>query len=234
MAVNLPQNLLQVNKKEEEKMKPIWIVSLAAIVLFSFAPQIGRADVNVGLSIQDGEVRSFYLAVGDYYGVPERSLIVVRERHIPDDEVPVVFFLAREARVGPDVIVNLRLSGKSWMDITLHYGLSPQIFYVPLAVDPGPPYGKAWGYYKKHPRNKWREIRLADADVVNFVNLKFISNHYGYSPDQVVKMRSGGKKFVAIHGEIKKGKEKSKAKAESTGKSGKKESKGKSKGKGKY
>ncbi len=212
----------------------LWCILLSATLLTILVPQFGQADVNVGLNIQDGEVRSFYLAVGDYYGVPERSLVVVRERHIPDDEVPVVFFLAREARVGPDVIVNLRLSGKSWMDITLHYGLSPQIFYVPFSVDPGPPYGKAWGYYKKRPKNKWKEIRLVDADIVNFVNLKFVSGHYGYPPEQVVKMRSGGKKFVAIHSEIKKGKEKSKGKGESTGKSGKKESKGKSKGKGKY
>ena len=214
-------------------MKLRWIVSLAVFLIVSVS-RYGQADVNVGLGIQDDEHRSFYVAVGDYYRVPERSLIVVRERHIPDDEVPVVFFIAQQARVSPEAIIDLRLKRKSWMDITLHHGLSPQIFYVPLAVDPGPPYGKAWGYYKKKPKNKWKEIRLADADVVNFVNLKFISNHYGYSPDQVVKMRSGGKKFVAIHGEIKKGKEKSKAKAESTGKSGKKESKGKSKGKGKY
>jgi len=204
-------------------MKLKWIVTLAAAFLIFSVPPDSRADVNVGLSIQDGEVRSFYLAVGDYYGVPERSLVVVRERHIP----------AREARVGPDVIVNLRLSGKSWMDITLHYGLSPQIFYVPFAVDPGPPYGKAWGYYKKKPKNKWREIRLADRDIVNFVNLKFVSGHYGYSANEVVKMRGSGKSFVKIHGEVKKGKDKSKGKGESTGKSGKKESKGKSKGKGK-
>lgn len=209
-------------------MKPIWIISLAAVVLFSLAPQNGQADVNVGLGIQNDEHRSFYVAVGDYYRVPERSLIVVRERQIPDDEVPVVFFIAQQARVSPEAIIDLRLKRKSWMDITLHHGLSPQIFYVPLAVDPGPPYGKAWGYYKKKPKNKWKEIRLADADIVNFVNLKFVSGHYGYSPDKVVKMRGSGKSFVKINYEIKKGKEGKKNKSE------KSDSKGKSKGKGKY
>ena len=209
-------------------MKLRWIIFLATIVLFSFAPQNGQADVNVGLGIQDDEHRSFYVAVGDYYRVPERSLIVVRERQIPDDEVPVVFFIAQQARVSPEAIIDLRLKRKSWMDITLHHGLSPQIFYVPLAVDPGPPYGKAWGYYKKKPKNKWKEIRLADADIVNFVNLKFVSGHYGYSPDEVVKMRGSGKSFVKINSEIKKGKEGKKNKPE------KSTSKGKSKGKGKY
>lgn len=215
-------------------MKPMWIISLVAVALFSLAPHQVQADVSLGLSISDGEVRSFYLAVGDYYRVPERTLVVVHERNIPDDEVPVVFFIAQRARVSPDVIIDMRLSGRSWMDITLHYGLSPEIFYVPLAVAPGPPYGKAYGYYKNRPRSKWREIRLADADVVNFVNLKFVSSYYGYSPDQVVKMRSGGKRFVAISSEIRKNKGASKGKGESTGKSWKKESKGKGKGKGNH
>ncbi len=214
--------------------RQLWCILLSATVLTILVPQINRADVNLGLNIQDGEVRSFYLAVGNYYSVPERTLVVVHERNIPDDEVPVVFFIAQRARVSPEVIIDMRLSGRSWMDITLHYGLSPEIFYVPLAVAPGPPYGKAYGYYKNRPRSKWREIRLADADVVNFVNLRFVSGYYGYSPEQVVKMRSGGKKFVAISSEIRKSKGASKGKGESTGKSGKKESKGKGKGKRNY
>jgi len=150
----------------------------------------------------------------------------VSERNIPDDEVPVVFFLASQARVSPDVIINLRLGGKSWMDITLHYGLTAQIFYVPFSADPGPPYGKAWGYYKKRPRSKWGEIRLGNADIVNLVNLKFVSGYYGYSPDQVVKMRSNGKSFVSINSEAKKSKGGPQSKAQKSG------SKGKSKGKG--
>ena len=199
---------------------------LAAALLFLSVPRTGQADVNVGLSIQDGEVRSFYLAVGDYYHVPERTLVVVSKRNIPDDEVPVVFFLASQARVSPDVIINLRLGGRSWMDITLQYGLTAQIFYVPFTADPGPPYGKAYGYFKKRPRSKWGEIRLGNADIVNLVNLKFISGHYGYSPEQVVKMRGKGKNFVSINSEIKKGKGESQGKAQKSG------SKGKSKGKG--
>jgi hypothetical protein len=208
-------------------MKLSWFKTLTAALLFASIPQYGQADVDLGLSIRDGEVRSFYLAVGDFYNVPERTLMVVHERNIPDDEVPVVFFLAQQARVSPSVIIDLRLGGRSWMDITLHYGLTAAIFYVPFsAADPGPPYGKAWGYYKKRPRSKWGEIRLGNADIVNLVNLKFISGHYGYSPEQVVKMRGKGKNFVSINSEIKKGKGESKSKIQKTS------SKGKNKGKG--
>src|SRR5574341_1637669 len=131
-------------------MKPMWIISLVAVALFSLAPHQVQADVSLGLSISDGEVRSFYLAVGGSYRVPERTLVVVHETNIPDDEVPVVFFIAQRARVSPDVIIDMRLSGRSWMDITLHYGLSPEIFYVPLAVAPGPPDRKSTRLNSSH------------------------------------------------------------------------------------
>jgi hypothetical protein len=139
---------------------------------------------------------------------------VVRERHIPDEELPVVFFLARRARVAPDVIVTLRLGGKSWMEITHHYGLGADIFYVPVKNVSGPPYGKAYGYYKNKPRKEWKHIKLADDDVLNLVNLKFISSYYGYAPEDVIKMRSSGKSFRTINKDIKANKGKNSQKIE--------------------
>jgi hypothetical protein len=93
------------------------------------------------------------------------------------------------------------------MDITLRFGLSPEIYYVPVRVEvKGPPYGKAYGYYKNKPRKEWGKIVLKDADVINFVNLRFISEYHGYPPGEVIKMRSAGKNFVVVHDGIRKGK----------------------------
>jgi len=65
-------------------------------------------------------------------------------------------------------------------------GLSPEIYYVKFASDPGPPYGKAWGHYKKTPRKKWGKIKLADADIINLVNLKFLAEKYHCSPEKIM------------------------------------------------
>lgn len=185
----------------------ILIIFLVLIMatLGNAIPQAG-AGVDLGISIGEEGLRSFYLSVGDYYRVPEREVVIIRERGIPYEEMPVVLFIAGRAHVAPRVIVDLRLRGMSWMDITFHYGLSPEIYYVPLRVAPGPPYGRAYGYYKKWPRKEWEKVRLGDDDVVNLVNLKFVSEHYGYSPEGVIKMRSGGRNFVEINEEIKRGK----------------------------
>jgi len=180
-------------------------LTVALLVLSALTRQ-ADARVDVGVSISDEGLSGFYLAVGEYYRVPQREVLVIKERRIPDEEIPVVFFLANGARVAPATIIDLRLGGKSWMDITLQFGLSPSIFYVPVRAVPGPPYGKAYGYYKKRPRREWKTIVLADADVINFVNLKFISKHYSYAPEAVISMREQGKPFVIFHQEVRKAK----------------------------
>jgi hypothetical protein len=199
------------------------IILVAVLVLM----QAGlAAGFDFGISVGDEGIRSFHLAVGDYYRVPEKQITVVKKSRLHDDEMPVVFFLAARARVSPSVILDLRLGGMSWMDISLRHGLTAAVYH--MDVRSGPPYGKAWGHFKKSKRH-WKKLRLGDADVVNLVNLRFMSEHYGYSPAEVMKMRDRGDGFVAINGKVKK------AKGSKGGKQKEKKSgKGKGKGKNRY
>lgn len=188
--------------------------------------------MDIGASFGPDGLRSFYFSIHEYFRVPEREVVVIRERRIPDEEIPVVFFIAQKARVIPQTIIDLRLGGKSWMDITLRFGLSPEIYYVAVKVEvKGPPYGKAYGYYKNKPRKEWGKIVLKDADVINFVNLKFISGYQGYPAEEVIKMGSANKHFVVVNDDIKK--EKGKEKKEDAGEQGRGQEKGYGEGQGK-
>ena len=169
------------------------IISAIALTVAAL-PGLGQAQVHVA-----GQVGNFSFAVGNYYRVPEREVIVIRERRVPDRDIPVVLFLAERARVAPATIVDMRLSGKKWMDIVVRFGLSPEEFYVPVAIQPGPPYGKAYGHYKRKKHDQWRTIVLDDDDIVNFVNLRFLSDYYHRPAEEVVRLRGGGADFVAIH-----------------------------------
>jgi hypothetical protein len=75
------------------------------------------------------------------------------------------------------------------------------VYYVPVAVRSGPPYGRAYGHYKK-PRKEWNTIVLTDADVVNLVELRFISEHYHVAPERVIDLRERDVDFVTIHGDV--------------------------------
>lgn len=134
--------------------------------------------------------------------MPYREVVILRDRHsIPYDEIPVVLFLAEQAHVAPVTIIDLRRHGKTWWDIAFHFGVSPEIFLVPG----GPPYGKAYGYYKFKPKRA-KTLILSDGDVINLVNIRILSEHHGYSSHALMKMRRQGKSFSAIHAEAGKGK----------------------------
>ncbi len=192
------------------------------------------ASFDIGVSIGDEGLRGFYLSVGDYYRVPEREVVIVRERGIPAQEIPVVLFIAKRVNVAPTTIINLRLGGSSWLNIMLRFGIGPEVLYVPVKGVYGPPYGKAYGYYKNKPRKEWHSIVLADDDVINLVNLKFVSDYHGFPPEEVIRMRSKGKNFVVIDNEVKKGKKEKSEKGKNNSNIGnEKKYNGKSKGQGK-
>ena len=202
-------------------MKGILACFIGLIVIQGVAVAQVR-DVDFGISISDGRLRDFYLAIGDHYGVPPRQVVEVRERYrCPDEDLPVVYFLAARAHVEPALIISLRAQRMPWLDIAFHYNLTPDIFFIPVTMERiGPPYGNAYGYYRKYgPSRNWKKIALTDHEVVDLVNLRFMSEHYGMSPETVIAMRGRESKFVVINEEIRKGKEK--GKQDSQGQNGK-------------
>jgi hypothetical protein len=189
----------------EEIMKGILIAVIVLILCQGTAPAQVR-DVNVGISISDGRLRDFYFAIGEHYRVPTREIVEIRERYAyPEEDLPVIYFLAARAHVEPSMIISLRGRRMSWLDIAFHYHLTPDIFFVPVATVPiGPPYGNAYGHYKKyHPGTK---IVLTDREVVDLVNLRFMSEHYHMRPETVMELRSQGNRFPVINEEIRGGK----------------------------
>lgn len=178
-------------------------MTVALVLAFGFSAGI-RAEVNAGVAVNQAGQSSFYLSIGDYNKLPEQEVIAVKQRGIPDEEIPTVFFVASMAKVTPQEIVRLRLKRYSWMSIISKYRIHPSVFYVPVKTQVfGTVYKKPYSYYTTRPEAKWGGIKLSDADVNNFVNLRFVSEHYGYEPDEVIKMREGGRNFIAINDEIK-------------------------------
>ena len=128
--------------------------------------------------------------------------MVIRYGRIPDDEIPVALFIARHAGVPWGRVVDMRLRGDSWWDISVRLGVRPDVYYIPVAVSPGPPYGRALGHYKNKHRKQWSTVVLSDADVVNLVELRFLSEHYKVPPERIIELRGKDRDFVAIHSEV--------------------------------
>ena len=152
------------------------------------------SQVQVGVSVGAGG-DSFHLAIGSYYHAPAAQITVCQQQNIPDEEQPVVFFVAQQVHVAPGVIINLRAGGMSWVAIFHRYHLSPRVLYVPVRGSVvGTPYGGFYAYYRGG-----RRVRLVDADIVNMVNLRFASEYYHRPPEEVMQMRAGGRSYAYIH-----------------------------------
>ncbi|MCP4686081.1 MAG: hypothetical protein GY867_11650 [bacterium] len=209
----------------------VTIVMLLFLMFFPLTGQTGES-VEIGLSVDSEGIKAFHLAVGNHFQVEYRDVVSARERKLANEELPVVYFIARHADVAPGAVIKMRLKGQSWLQIAFNFGLDASYFHVPVKHKPGPPYGKAYGQFKNKKRSHWRQIRLTDLEIVDLVNLRFISEHYGYAPEEVMKMREKGRAFVVINGEIKKAREKKAQAFVDPGESSEaKKSKGKGKGK---
>jgi len=184
-------------------MRKTTFTIVLASSLVTLAPSLGadRAFAQTAFSVS-AHIGDFHVAVANYYQVPEREVIVIRERRIPDDEIPVALFIARHAGVPWTRVVDMRLRGTSWWDISVRLGVSPEVYYVPVAVVSGPPYGRALGHYKNKHRKQWSTIVLSDADVVNLVELRFLSEHYHVAPERIIELRGKDRDFVAINYEV--------------------------------
>ncbi len=200
------------------------------------------AGVNVNINLGSTESANYYRSIARYNNVSDQDVYFVRKKGVPDEELPVIFYLASLAAVSPSLVADEYKPGISLYDLTRIFGLNPEIYHYPVKfrVD-GPPYGKAYGYYRNKPKKEWKNIKLGNADIINLVNLRFISESNGVDPEDIIKRRAGGKNFILINDGIVKGKkvtpDKKKGDYDSN-KSGKgnvgvEKSKGKGKSKGK-
>ena len=201
-------------------MRNVHWFTLAALLAFA-AP--AGADLGPLEPLAD-----LHRAVHESLGLPEPLIVRLLDQGLPDEHLPVVGLLSVRASVPPERIVALRGEGLSFLDISIRLGLGPEVFYVPIAADPGPPYGKAWGYYKKTPRARWNTIVLSDREIVDLANLRLCVDHYRVPPEQVIVLRRQGQGFAVIHGELSgHGKGKAAASGKDKGKKAKPEKPGK-------
>jgi len=166
--------------------------ALALAVAASIVPA-GAAvfyDATVRLNLGDDD-RIFLNVANDYFAPPPAVAATIVERcPSPVDDYPVIMLLARASKRPPEEILKLRLDYLPWSDILFRLNVSPAVLFAGLDRDPGPPYGKAWGYWRHHPRGERFEIR--DRDVVELAKLQVAAGYHHVSPYSIVTERTRG------------------------------------------
>jgi hypothetical protein len=144
---------------------------------------------------QAAPVDNFHSALTDYYKVSEDQLANAKANGVADDELAVDCFIAQRARVEPEAVTGLRASNLGWMQVAFHYQINPWVFYTFLRDYPAhTPYESAYEKFKKPTLT----MNLTDAEIVNLVNLKFLSEYFGRDPKDIIQKRTVGKPFRKI------------------------------------
>ncbi len=134
------------------------------------------------------------VAVEHYgYGRSELEPVLPRIRSVELD-LPVVLFVAQESHRPVAEVVTLRERGLPWSDVFVRVGIPSDRLFVGVDRDPGPPYGKAWGYWKSHPRDS----RFGDDDIRSLVVLQLGGRITGLSSYELARQRAAGRPIAYV------------------------------------
>lgn len=170
-------------------------ILLALFVVAGLAAPTAQAglDIDFGATIRIGDSDDLFLSVSArYFDADRRSIDRVALYYRNPDDLTVALFVARRSGKSADVIHHLRTDGLSWWEISLRLGMPMDVWFVPVKRDPGPPYGKAYGHWKNHKRDKRHAVALTDGDVRNLVAVRMLHEYYGVSVDVAMEWRSSG------------------------------------------
>jgi len=147
-----------------------------------------------------GEFTNAWNMFNDYYNLQGVSYDNAF-RQFGQDNASTACFIASQSKVGlQDIYRVYSTSGNDWNRVLTHYNINPTTLFLPVSstYKVGPPYGNAYGYWKKHQNNPSSPIVLSSNDVVNLVNMKVINKQLGISAINIMKYRASNQSFPMI------------------------------------
>ena len=91
---------------------------------------------------------------------------------------------------------------RDWFRVMVHFGIDPTVLFLPVpsTYNVGPPYGNAYGYWRKHAANPGYRIVLSSNDVVNLANLNIIHRYCNTPVVDIMNYRAKNRSFHWIAG----------------------------------
>lgn len=156
----------------------------------------GAPDLNVDLNA------SLVLSQGTW-GIPVTDANrIARDSRITPDDFAVAAFLSSRGGLSIEAVWRYRTGGASWFDVAGRIGVPMDTVICQTGRDYGPPYGKAWGYWKKHPKAGDRTFFLDDNEFIRLVEVQTLCKATGKGPDDIIKSLQGGESYTKWAGKV--------------------------------
>ncbi len=156
-------------------------------------------DVSFGMNAPVGDDGNLFFSISSRYF--DRQPQMVNEwgrRYTNPDDLAVFLQICSRSHQSPQVVYNYRNQGLSWYEVGLRGGLPVDVWYVPVAVDPGYPYAQPYKHYKKHKRDPHYVVRLTDRQIRDLVAVRMAHEYYGVAPEVAMNWRRGGSDLRVI------------------------------------
>lgn len=161
-----------------------------------------------GVLYAGDETVAFEEALTAYYEITVDDLTALKETGLALEEIPVALHLASPAMTTPVNLATLRARGDSWRGIADMRQVEPTSVYVLIGKEfKSKTYEPIFAKFTKVKGATWEDVPLTSEDIVNLVNLKFLTSHYGYSMFEIMAMRDEGTDFVSIAATVKEAKQ---------------------------
>ncbi|RME18844.1 MAG: hypothetical protein D6800_15060 [Candidatus Zixiibacteriota bacterium] len=158
-------------------MRKTWTIATTLLLLLCGAALAGQ------------NTDSYLSTISSYFDVSYADVFAMTGS-IPNEEVPVVYFIASKCKSTPDEIMAMRQKEMSWMEVAGHCGLTAASFYTYMSGKiKSKTFAPIFEKFNSRPLTQWKNIELTDSDVINLVNLRLIYSSHDYNPFQVMEMR---------------------------------------------
>lgn len=175
--------------------RPLVLIGCFLCLAAVLGPGTARAglDVDLGARLRVGDDADIFLSISSRYF--DRDYDDVRrwqERCGSDDDLAVILFISRQTGRPPAHVAALRAQMLSWFQVGSHLGMPVSAWYVPVSRDPGPPYGNAYGHWKKHKQDQRHIFLLSDGEVRDLVAVRILHEYFGVEPRVAMEWRASG------------------------------------------
>lgn len=165
------------------------------VLFFALAAAAGHAQMVINV----GNTTDWQGYMNGYYGVPPQTAVVYENQLGSWQDVATALFIAKVAHTTPERIIALRQAQTPWATIAQDVNVSPDVLYVPpvdnTVYRQGPPYGHAWGYWRKHSTSP---VVFTDEQFKNRAVLLGTSRFYGIPVSQEFRTVQQGTPVITI------------------------------------
>jgi hypothetical protein len=181
-------------------LQSAWILATVFLAGAVLAPAMAGVDIDFGVAAEIDDRTDLYFSISSrYFGQDRETVTNWGARYRDPDDLAVVLFIRQHSERSLDELYALRQQrGLTWWEIAVRYGVPTDVWFVPVQRDPGPPYGKAYGHWKKHKHDRATPVVFSDADLRNLVAVRMMHEYYGVPVELAMEWRSGGSDLRAL------------------------------------